>query len=89
VVFLKTGAILYLTGNSSLGGDIEARKIAEELGINADRVEVVSGSVGYEDVVDAWWMLLTRGMKRVICFMVSTMDGQHFKLVSQPLRLCG
>jgi len=86
---LKTGAILYLTGNLSLGGDIEARKIAEDLGINVDRVEIVSDSVGYEDVVDAWWMLLTRGMKRVICFMVSTMDGQRFKLVSQPLRLCG
>ncbi len=85
---MKTGAILYFAG-SPLKGDVEARKIAADLGIDADRVEIVSSSVGYENIIDAWWMLLARGMKRVVCFMVTTMDEQNFKLVSQPLRLCG
>lgn len=86
---MKTGAILYFTGISSPGEETEIRKIAEELGIEADRVEMVSGTEGYEDIIDAWWILLTRGMKQVVCFMVSSMDGKHFNLVSQPLRLCG
>ncbi len=86
---MKTGAILYVAGESALDETVDAGSIAKELGIAADRVEMVSATRGYEDVIDAWWMLLTRGMKRVVCFMVSSMDGKHFKLVSQPLRLCG
>ncbi len=86
---MKTGAILYVTNASRLKGEFDAGKIARDLGIQADRVEVVSRSMGYEDVIDAWWVLLTRGMKRVMCFMVSSVDGRNFELVSQPLRLCG
>ncbi len=86
---MKTGIILYLTGDSRLEEGIEAEKLAKDLGIEGDKIELVSKNNGYEDVIDAWWILLTRGMKRVLCFMVSSIDGRHFKLVSQPLRLCG
>ncbi len=86
---MKTGAIFYVTGERPLREGVEAMEIARKLGIQADKATLVSTTEGYEDIVDAWWMLLTKGMSHVVCYVVSTMDGRNFKLYRQPLRLCG
>ncbi len=86
---MKTGAILYVTGDTAPEKEIQALKLARDLGIRADRAALVSSTMGYEDVIDAWWALLTQGMKRVICCAVSSQDGKTFLLKGQPLRLCG
>jgi len=86
---MKTGAIFYVTGDHRLKEGVEAMEIARKLGIHADRAALVSNTEGYEDIIDAWWALLTKGMKLVVCYIVSTMDGKGFNLNSQPLRLCG
>ena len=86
---MKTGAIFYVTGEHPPKEGMEAMEIARKLGIQADEATLVSLTEGYEDIIDAWWMLLTKGMKRVVCFVVSTGDGKNFELGRQPLRLCG
>ena len=86
---MKTGAILYITGASPPGEGVEAGKLARDLGIHADRALLVSQTIGYENVIDAWWTLLTKGMKQVVCCVVSTQDGKTFLLNGEPLRLCG
>lgn len=86
---MKTGAIFYVTGDRPLKEGLEAMEIAQKLGIHADRAALVSTTEGYEDIIDAWWALLTKGMKLVVCCIVSTVDGKSFSLNSQPLRLCG
>ena len=86
---MKTGAILYVMGQTEIDEEIDTSAVIKNLGIEADKVAIVSATSGYEDIQDAWWMLLARGMKRVLCFSVATQDGATFRLAGQPLRLCG
>ena len=86
---MKTGAILYVTGTPPIGEGVEALKVARKLGIQADRATLVSRTSGYENIVDAWWMLLTKGMNRVVCCVVTTRDGKTFNLSAEPLQLYG
>ena len=86
---MKTGAIFYVTGKRPIREGIEAMDLARRLGIHVDRALLVSRTTGYESVVDAWWTLLTKGMRRVMCCVVTTRDGENFELTAEPLRLCG
>jgi len=89
VIQVKTGAILYIMGQTEIDEEIDPSAVIKNLGIQADKVVVVSATSSHEDIQDAWWMLLARGMKRVLCLFVATQDGATFRLAGQPLRLCG
>jgi hypothetical protein len=87
--YMKTGVIVYLVGKKSLDDAIDFEEAEKKLRIKADRVEVVSSVDGNYDVMDAWWLLTAKGMKRIICMIAEVINRSEFKLTGQELRLCG
>jgi hypothetical protein len=86
---MKHGVIVYLVGGAEVppGMDVAAR--CRELGLPADRVEVVGGGEeGFADVQEAWHFLLTQGFGR-IQLLVARPAEDRLELVHPPLRLCG
>ena len=57
--------------------------------IRADRVEVVSYTTGHFDVMDAWWLLITKGMKKIVCMFAEVTNNSELRLTGRELRLCG
>jgi len=86
---VKTGVIVYLVGKESLDDTIDFEEAEKRLKIKADRVEVVSSIGGNYDVMDAWWLLTAKGMKRIICMIAEVINRSEFRLTGQELRLCG
>ena len=86
---MKTGVIVYLVGKKSLDDEIDFEEAKKRLKIAADRVEVVSSIGGNYDVMDAWWLLTTKGMKRIICMIAEVINRSEFRLTGQELRLYG
>ena len=50
---MKTGVIVYVTGNAEFEHQIDFEHAAQRLSLKADRVEVVSSRGGNYDVMDA------------------------------------
>ena len=86
---MKTGVIVYLVGKKSLDNEIDFEEAKKRLKIKADRVEIVSSIGGNYDVMDAWWGLTAKGMKRIICIIAEVVSRSEFRLTGQKLRLCG
>ena len=86
---MKTGVIVYVVGKESLNDTIDFEEAGKGLDISADRIEVVSSIGGNYDVMDAWWLLTAKGMKRIICMIAEVIDRSEFRLTGQELRLCG
>lgn len=86
---MKTGVIVYLVGKKSLDDTIDFEEAKKRLKIRADRVEVVSSIDGDYDVMDAWWLLTAKGMKRIVCMIAEVINRSEFRLTGQKLRLCG
>ncbi|TET95054.1 MAG: hypothetical protein E3J28_01330 [Desulfobacteraceae bacterium] len=86
---MKTGVIVYVVGKESLNDTIDFEEAGKRLNINADRVEVVSSIGGNFDVMDAWWLLTVKGMKRIICMIAEVINRSELKLTGRELRLCG
>lgn len=86
---MKTGVIVYLVGKKSLDDEIDFEEAKKRLKITADRVEIVSSIGGNYDVMDAWWLLTAKGMKRIICMIAEVISRSEFRLTGHKLRLCG
>ena len=86
---MKTGVIVYLVGNRSLDDTVDFEEAKKRLKIKADRVEIVSSIDGNYDVMDAWWLLTAKGMKRIICMIAEVIDRSELRLTGHKLRLCG
>ena len=86
---MKTGVIVYVVGKESLDDTIDFEEAGKRLNIKADKVEVVSSIGGNFDVMDAWWLLTVKGMKRIICMSAEVINRSQLKLTGQELRLCG
>ena len=86
---MKTGVIVYLVGKKSMNDEIDFEEAKKKLKIEADRVEVVSSIGGNYDVMDAWWLLTAKGMKRIICMIAEVINRAEFRLTGQEMRLCG
>ena len=86
---MKTGVIVYVVGKESLNDTIDFEEAGKGLDISADRIEVVSSIGGNYDVMDAWWLLTAKGMKRIICMIAEVINRSEFRLTGQELRLCG
>ena len=89
VVKMKKGAIVYIAGGERMGDDFDLEQAVKRLNIKADRVEVVSPEAGHFDVMDAWWMLMAKGMKLVVCMLAEVESHSKLKLTGRKLRLCG
>jgi hypothetical protein len=59
------------------------------LNLKADRIEIVSSKEGHFSVMDAWWMLLAKGMGWIVCLIAEVVNGSELKLTGRELRLCG
>ena len=86
---MKTGAIVYIAGAEEMGDDFDIEQAIKRLDFKTDMVEVVSSSVGHFDVMDAWWVLIVRGMKSVVCLTAEVADNSELRLTGRELRLCG
>jgi len=86
---VRTGVIVYLAGGDVAGFGADLCEQVEKLGINADRVEIVSSCSGHFDVMDAWWSLTSKGMGRIICMLAEMSANGSLKLTGRELRLCG
>lgn len=87
---MKTGVIVYVAGGKSImDKDFDMIGAVRSLPIRADRVEVISSGSDHFDVMDAWWLLMAKGMKRIICMIAEIVNHSGLKLTGGELRLCG
>ena len=63
--------------------------VVKSLDIEADRVETVFGRSLHFDVMDAWWRLTAKGMKKIVCMLAEVTNDSKFRLTGRELRLCG
>ena len=61
---MKTGVILYIVGGEGPYDDLDMEEAVRKLDIKADGVETVFGRSPHFDVMDAWWRLTAKGMKK-------------------------
>ena len=86
---MKTGVIVYVVGGEGLYDNLEMEVAVRRLDLKADRVEIVSANSSHFDVMDAWWLLMAKGMKRVVCMLAEVVNSSELKLTGRELRLCG
>jgi hypothetical protein len=85
---MKTGLIVYGVGTEPADWDaVLEMKTIQQIS-QADLVEIITAQWGHFDVLDAWWSLLTRGMKQVICMIGEFTPNGHLTLQDRKLCLC-
>jgi hypothetical protein len=85
---MKTGIIVYVTGDDTqMDAARQAQLVRESM--DASRVEIISKNHGHNDVSDAWWSLMAKGMHRIICMTASCSGTGGLKFTDRQLRLCG
>ena len=85
---MKTGAIVYVVGKENLSKDFDMEVALKNLEINADKVELVSPGSGHFDIMDAWWSLTAKGMKRIVCMIAEIVNGSDLRLTGREIQLC-
>jgi hypothetical protein len=85
---MKTGLIVYVVGTEPAVWDAASEMKTIKHIRQADRVEIITAQWGHFDVLDAWWSLLTGGMKRVICTIGEFTPSGHLTLRDRNLCLC-
>lgn len=86
---MKTGVILYITGDEPEHFSDEGRKLTPPTEVFADRVEVISAKSGHFDIHGAWWKLFSKGMQQVVCMMAEFTPSGDIRLTGKEMRLCG
>ncbi|MBC8461822.1 MAG: hypothetical protein H8D67_27945 [Deltaproteobacteria bacterium] len=86
---MKTGAIVYVLGKENQNENFDLEEAVRSLNIKADRVEIVSSTSGHFDVMDAWWLLTTKGMKKIVCMLAEVVNHSKIEITGSELRLCG
>jgi hypothetical protein len=86
---MKTGLIVYVVGTEPVDWDADYELRAIKQRSQADLVEIITVTSGHFDVSDAWWSLLTRGMKRIVCIIGEFMPNGNLTLKERKLCLCG
>ena len=86
---LSVYARQFLGGMERPDEAFDEREAVKELGIKADRVEVVFSGEDHFDIMDAWWLLTVKGMQSVVCMIGEIVNRSNLKLTGRELRLCG
>jgi hypothetical protein len=86
---MKTGLIVYVVGTEPVDWDADSELRAIKQSSRADLVEIITVKSGHFDVLDAWWSLLTRGMKRIVCIIGEFTPNGNLTLKERKLCLCG
>lgn len=85
---MKTGVIVYVIGEENIDNDFDITEAVKNLKIEADKVEIVSSRSGHFDVMDAWWSLTAKGMKRIVCTIAEIINGSDIRLTGREIQLC-
>jgi len=85
---MKTGAIVYVVGKENLTKNFDMAVALKNLEIDADRIELVSPGSGHFDIMDAWWSLTAKGMKRIVCMIAEIVNGSDLRLTGREIQLC-
>ncbi|OEU65984.1 MAG: hypothetical protein BA867_14320 [Desulfobacterales bacterium S5133MH16] len=85
---MKTGAIIYVVGKENLSKNFNMEVALKNLEVDADRVELVSPGSGHFDIMDAWWSLTAKGMKRIVCMIAEIVNGSDLRLTGREIQLC-
>lgn len=86
---MKTGVIVYVAGKVPDHWDEDPAPVLAESESTTDACEfVTSGSGGY-DIHYAWWRLLTRGMRRIVCRTATFDRTDKLVFTGREMRLCG
>jgi len=85
---MKTGAIVYVVGKDNLSKDFDMELALKKLEIDAEKIELVSSELGHFDIMDAWWSLTAKGMKRIICLIAEVVNGSDLILTGREIQLC-
>jgi len=40
------------------------------------------------DIMDAWWSLTAKGMKRIVCMIAEINNGSDIRLTGREIQLC-
>ena len=87
---MKTGVIVYIVdGEGVIDKDFDIIGAVKRLPIKADRIEVVAPTTGHFDIMDAWWLLIAKGMNLIVCTHAEVLDNSKIRLTGRELRLCG
>jgi len=86
---MKSGLIIYVVGKEPANWDADSELLTIKQNSKADLVEIITAKTGHFDVLDAWWSLLTRGMKRITCTIGKFSPAGNLTLTDRKLRLCG
>lgn len=86
---MKSGLIIYVVGKEPVHWDANYELMIIRQNTQADLVEVITANTGHFDVLDAWWSLLTKGMKRIVCMIGEFSPTGGLTLTDRKLRLCG
>ena len=85
---MKTGAIVYVIVKENVDNDFDINEAVKNLKIEADKVEIVSSRSGHFDIMDAWWSLTAKGMKRIVCMIAEIINGSYIRLTGREIQLC-
>jgi hypothetical protein len=86
---MKTGVIVYLSESESKKCKTDPEEAVKKMHMEADKVEVITGTTGHFDISDAWLALTTKGMQRIFCTIAHCTDTGELRLTDRKLRLCG
>ncbi len=86
---MKTGTILYITGNEPVNSNLNKNKVFKHLGIISDHMEFISDKSGHMDMHDAWFSLVSKGVHHVNCRLASFNINGDLELSAREMRLMG
>ena len=86
---MKTGVIIYATGDPPHDWTEEKEGEICELETEADIVKIITRVTGHFDVFDAWFELTSKGVSLIICKLASFNEAGRMRLTGRELRLCG
>ncbi len=86
---MKTGVIVYVHGKVDKVNESLLKEQVKRLPMAVDGIRVVSPCSEYFDIMDAWWMFMTKGMNRVLCLGAEPSPDCGVKLNGRQMRLWG
>jgi hypothetical protein len=86
---MRSGLIVYVVGKEPPNWDITFESVTIKKNAQVDLVEIITANTGHFDVLDAWWSLLTKGMKKITCRIGEFSPAGNLTLTGRELHLCG
>jgi hypothetical protein len=85
---MRSGLIVYLVGEGELPEGFDLASCCKEIGVPADRVELVGSRQGFFEVNDAWHYLYSKGYGDIKLLVAQT-DQKCLRPLHPLVRLSG